>query len=386
MWSLASAALQLLLKSGKHAAGKGHIQLNRWLQRPPDSVDCEKMDLLICSAFEERGGACRADMEAVGSGEPVSPFTSADLRNPCCIATCCFKSALVACVLTAACFFSVTLVRRYLKDALLWVESLDGLMGAMLFIVCLITVSFPCGWGYMVLNVAAGYLYGFVPGVGLVMVGVLIGPLGGACGVQTAALQLGAEPCGEQRAAQCSHPGSRGRQRAQGCGSGQTNPQSPSASRMLCFRPQTSTLETLKTCGEDTNDMVYDDTSSELMLECCVCFSITDVSLPDYLVASSVGLLPTQLLNSYLGTTLRTIEDVIAEQSISGYFVFSLQIFISIGLMFYVVHRAQLELNAAIAACQMEMKTSHMNGNMSNHGSSTYCSKRTAACGGINIV
>lgn len=53
---------------------------------------------------------------------------------------------------------------------------------------------------------------------------------------------------------------------------------------------------------------------------------ITDVSLPNYLVASSVGLLPTQLLNSYLGTTLRTMEDVIAEQSVSGYFVFSLQV------------------------------------------------------------
>lgn len=53
---------------------------------------------------------------------------------------------------------------------------------------------------------------------------------------------------------------------------------------------------------------------------------ITDVSLPNYLVASSVGLLPTQLLNSYLGTTLRTMEDVIAEQSVSGYFVFTLQV------------------------------------------------------------
>lgn len=59
---------------------------------------------------------------------------------------------------------------------------------------------------------------------------------------------------------------------------------------------------------------------------CCFHFKITDVSLPNYLVASSVGLLPTQLLNSYLGTTLRTMEDVIAEQSISGYFVFSLQV------------------------------------------------------------
>ncbi len=58
------------------------------------------------------------------------------------------------------------------------------------------------------------------------------------------------------------------------------------------------------------------------------------------------------------------------------------QIFISIGLMFYVVHRAQVELNAAIAACQLELKTSYMN----NHSGSTYCSKRAAAGGGINVV
>lgn len=53
---------------------------------------------------------------------------------------------------------------------------------------------------------------------------------------------------------------------------------------------------------------------------------MTELSLPSYLMASSVGLLPTQLLNSYLGTTLRTMEDVIAEQSVSGYFVFCLQV------------------------------------------------------------
>jgi len=55
------------------------------------------------------------------------------------------------------------------------------------------------------------------------------------------------------------------------------------------------------------------------------------------------------------------------------------QIVISIGLMFYVVHRAQLELNAAIAACQMELKTSHTNGTAAGHGGFGYCSKRAAA-------
>lgn len=62
------------------------------------------------------------------------------------------------------------------------------------------------------------------------------------------------------------------------------------------------------------------------------------------------------------------------------------QIFISIGLMFYVVHRAQVELNAAIAACQLELETSFMNGGAANHASSSYCSKRAAAGGGINVV
>ncbi|KAI5607758.1 transmembrane protein 64 isoform X1 [Silurus asotus] len=348
MWSLASAALQLLLKSVKHAAGRGHIQLSRWLQRPPDSSDCEKMDLLMCSAFEERGGVCRMDVLTPGAGEPAAPFSPADPRSPCCVATCCVKSALLACVLTAACFFSVALVRRHLKDALLWLESLDGLMGAMLFIVGLITVSFPCGWGYMVLNVAAGYLYGLVPGVGLVMVGVLIGTSVAhvACRRLLSGWVMNRVGNNEQLSAVI---------RVVEGGSGL----------------KVVALARLTPIPFGLQNAV---------------FSITDVSLPDYLVASSVGLLPTQLLNSYLGTTLRTIEDVIAEQSISGYFVFSLQIFISIGLMFYVVHRAQVELNAAIAACQMEMKTSHMNGSASNHLSSTYCSKRTSASGTINIV
>lgn len=96
-------------------------------------------------------------------------------------------------------------------------------------------------------------------------------------------------------------------------------------------------------------------------------------------MASSLGLLPTQLLNSYLGTTLRTMEDVIAEQSIV----------ISIGLSFYVVHRAQVELNAAIVACEMEMKTSLVKDTQpSINGSTTYCNKRTVAFsgGGVNIV
>lgn len=181
MWSPPGpASLQFLVKSVKHAVGKGQVQLSRWLQRTtgPEAIDCDKIDILICNAFDERGGTTgsksEADLEGDGPGQTYTS-TAGEFRHPCCITTCCFKSALLACILTAVCFSSVALVRQYLKDLLLWVESLDSLVGAMLFIVGLIIVSFPCGWGYIVLNVAAGYLYGFVLGMGLVMVGVLIG-------------------------------------------------------------------------------------------------------------------------------------------------------------------------------------------------------------------
>lgn len=69
--------------------------------------------------------------------------------------------------------------------------------------------------------------------------------------------------------------------------------------------------------------------------------------------------------------------------------LYFLQIVISIGLSFYVVHRAQVELNAAIVACEMEMKTSLVKDTQpSINGSTTYCNKRTVAFsgGGVNIV
>lgn len=62
---------------------------------------------------------------------------------------------------------------------------------------------------------------------------------------------------------------------------------------------------------------------------------MTELPLPSYLLASSAGLLPTQLLNSYLGTTLRTMEDVVAEQTVSGYVVFCLQVSLRPSVVFF---------------------------------------------------
>ncbi|KFQ75077.1 Transmembrane protein 64, partial [Phaethon lepturus] len=258
------------------------------------------------------------------------------------LGTCWCKSCLSVCILAALCFASLALVRQYLRDLLLWAESLDSLAGVLLFTVGFIVVSFPCGWGYILLNVAAGYLYGFVLGMGLMVVGDI------SC------CSLMHEHC------------------------------SPIVEATKFVRHDLPFSETVL---DDTSLLLIVHSFQEELLHDHA--GHRDLSLPNYLMASSVGLLPTQLLNSYLGTTLRTMEDVIAEQSVSGYFIFSLQIVISIGLMFYVVHRAQVELNAAIVACEMEMKTSLVKDSQpSISGSTTYCNKRTIAFsgGGVNIV
>ncbi|XP_061752713.1 transmembrane protein 64 [Nerophis ophidion] len=319
---------QLLAKLAKHAAGKARIQLNRWLRSGGDDGDK--------GAFDERG-ATDNDPEAAAA-EAVG-----DSRHPCCIV----KGTLLACILAAVCFSSVALVRQHLKDLLLWVEGLDGLVGALLFVVGFILVSFPCGWGYILLNVAAGYLYGFMLGMGLVMVGVLIGTFLAHLACKRLLTDWVVNKVGN----------------SERLGAIVRVVEGGSGLKVVALARLTPIPFGLQNAV----------------------FSIPDVSLANYLVASSVGLLPTQLLNSYLGTTLRTMEDVIAQQSVSGYVLFSLQIVISIGLMFYVVHRAQVELNAAIAACQMELRTSHMNGSSANHASFTHCSKRAAA-GCVNVV
>ncbi|XP_054841369.1 transmembrane protein 64 [Eublepharis macularius] len=364
MWSSGAAVLQLLSRATKSAVAHGARQdLSRWLPRLGAAGEPSE------AAAAAAAGLCFGEQNGLHPYAHPAPDPSAEgllcqlpdagpgaaegrtWRWSCCLlGTCWCKSCLSVCFLAALCFASLALVRQYLRDLMLWAESLDSLAGVLLFTVGFIVVSFPCGWGYILLNVAAGYLYGFVLGMGLMVLGVLIGTFIShvVCKKLLARWVLA---------------------RIQG---------SEKLSAVIRVVEGGSGLKVVALARL---------TPIPFGLQNAI-FSITDLSLPNYLMASSIGLLPTQLLNSYLGTTLRTMEDVIAEQSVSGYFIFSLQILISIGLMFYVVHRAQVELNAAIVACEMEMKTSLVESSHSSNSSSAFCNKRTLAFsgGGINIV
>ncbi|XP_062426511.1 transmembrane protein 64 [Rhea pennata] len=361
MWGAGGAALQLLGRAVRQAAAQGARQdVGRWLSRAAGGgggLEAAGAGALLLGPCAGAGALPPAGLllcplgEAGGGGGPALAEPRGGRCACCAPGTCWCKSCLSVCALAALCFASLALARQHLRDLLLWAEGLDSPAGVLLFAVGFIVVSFPCGWGYILLNVAAGYLYGFVLGMGLMVLGVLVGTSVAhvACKRLLARWAL---------------------------------------ARIQGSERLSAVVRVVEGGGGLKVVALARLTPIPFGLQNAV-FAITDLSLPNYLMASSVGLLPTQLLNSYLGTTLRTMEDVIAEQSVSGYFIFSLQIVISIGLMFYVVHRAQVELNAAIVACEMEMKTSLVKGSQpSISGSTTSCNKRTVAFsgGGINIV
>ena len=70
---------------------------------------------------------------------------------------------------------------------------------------------------------------------------------------------------------------------------------------------------------------------------------MTNVSYSKALLGSVTGLLPTQLLNTYMGSTLRNMQEVLADRA-DGYIVLAAQVIFSIVLMLYLLKKARNEL------------------------------------------
>ena len=69
----------------------------------------------------------------------------------------------------------IVLGRVHLTQLLKCLEDLPLLQSLFVFILLFTLVSFPFGFGYIILNLMAGYLYGFVRGQIVVMVSVAVG-------------------------------------------------------------------------------------------------------------------------------------------------------------------------------------------------------------------
>jgi len=79
-------------------------------------------------------------------------------------------------------------------------------------------------------------------------------------------------------------------------------------------------------------------------------FAVTNVKFGIYILASAVGLLPSQLIICYMGSTLKSMSDVLANESTAktASFVFVFQLIIAIFVMYYILHAAKIELQKHI--------------------------------------
>ncbi len=114
----------------------------------------------------ERGQKCL--------GEPTDVERVLDSKCPC-LRSRCFHLSWTFLIYVIAAFAVVFFCRQYLKSFLIWLQHLEKWISALIFLAMFTMVSFPMTWGYIVLNLAAGYLYGFKLGLCAVSISVLFG-------------------------------------------------------------------------------------------------------------------------------------------------------------------------------------------------------------------
>lgn len=94
--------------------------------------------------------------------------TSSFVSGPVCQ---CLFSLLTLAVM--ACF--VFLFRDYIYHVLLWVEKQDTWVTCIMFAALFTIVSLPLTWGYILLNLACGYLFGILAGIFVVIITAAVG-------------------------------------------------------------------------------------------------------------------------------------------------------------------------------------------------------------------
>eukprot|EP00731_Ephydatia_muelleri_P027099 Em0018g1199a len=199
----------------------------------------------------------------------------------------------------------ILLSRMYLFDILTWLEGLPVVESILLFVVLFTIVSFPFAFGYIVLNMMAGYLYGFVTGQFVVSVSVTFG------------LVISMGLC-----------------RRYFANYAQTHFTSTPFMALMKVLEGPSGLKVM---------VMARLTPVPFGIQNAL-FAMTKMDLWRCLLASVIGLTPTQLLNTYMGSTVRNMQEVLSNKA-DGYIILSAQVVFSVGLVFYIGRKAKMELD-----------------------------------------
>lgn len=225
------------------------------------------------------------------------------------------KLNLCNCLLLATILLCIIILiyecKDYIKAVLLWVEAQEHWLICVMFLGMFTLVSFPLTWGYTFLVIASGYLFGVPRGL---MTVVVTGNLGVAIAHYT------------MRTFSNMFPVSRF------CNSDKMN-----AILMVISGPRAFKVAVFARL-----------TPIPFGLQNTI-FAVSNINTKEYLIATVFGLFPAQIINVYLGSTLRSMEEVLSNKSTAATgFIVLFQIVIGVTLMIYVVAKARAELRRTL--------------------------------------
>ncbi|KAL7290259.1 transmembrane protein 64 [Trichogramma pretiosum] len=253
------------------------------------------------------------DIISIESGETgIRSSKSSSIIKPSCINSNSICYVIVIMATLALLGAIVFICRDYIKILLYWIEHQNTWIVTIIMIALFTLVSFPVIIGYLFLIIASGYLFGIVQGIMMVL-------LSANLGIAIAHFVLTSLSSNLPIGALLQSDTARAILRVI---SGQQ------AFKVVLFTRLTPIPFGLQN----------------------TIFAVSHIGGLKYHLASAIGLLPAQLINVYLGSSLRSMQDVLEDRSTAatGYIVFCFQILIAASLMVYVVQKARRELQIAL--------------------------------------
>ncbi|XP_053954175.1 transmembrane protein 64 isoform X1 [Anastrepha ludens] len=226
----------------------------------------------------------------------------------------CFVGLLLLLIAFSAFLIFAYLTRDYTKQLLLWIEMQNPWIIVAILIALFVLVSFPIVVGYFVLMLTSGYLFGALKGALIVIVGANIGVAVSNLVIRNLRHRIPIHKIIKNETGRAILRVISG----------------PKAFRVVLFTRLTPIPFGLQN----------------------TIFAVSAVNPRAYHTASLIGLMPAQIINTYLGSTLRSMQEVLSSHGppLTGYISFGLEVICGVTLMMWVIQKARKELAQTLLA------------------------------------
>lgn len=241
----------------------------------------------------------------------IKKDTYKDIHKTVCFLSLCRLLALLCTIIVI--IVVILLCKAYIRFVLIWLEKQDIVIVSGTICFLFIIVALPISIGYIALVLASGYLFGVIKGLMLVVFGANFGLL-----IADNILKIVGHHHSIYKYTQ--------------------NDTAAAIMRVisgpLCFK--------IVFCSRLT--------PIPFGLQNTI-FALSNVSARIYYLASLLGLFPAQFVAVYVGSTLRSMQDVLENKHLSSgtYIIATLQLILGTFLMIFIGAKARKELLKAIA-------------------------------------